>query len=123
MSKNKVVDIDWNKFTHTIIRMKPAPSFDSLYLNSPENDEFGTEDIPSKHFTEYAFKNSKVNGQLADKNIIKMMNPLSYIGCKGTAKYWRIRHSVYDRDTSLAIPIILYNILKTKGYLVDFSLP
>ncbi len=118
-----VTSLDWDGFIHAITRMKPAPAFDALDLNSPENDEFGTENISAKHFTEYAHKHSKVHGELADPQIIKMMNPLSYIGCADTAPHWRIRHGVYDRDTSLAIPVILATILENKGFQVDFSLP
>ena len=40
-----------------------------------------------------------------------------------TTKNWRIRHGAFDRDTSIAIPVILATMLKNKGYEVDFSLP
>ena len=40
-----------------------------------------------------------------------------------TTKKWRIRHGAFDRDTSIAIPVILATMLKNKGYEVDFSLP
>lgn len=30
---------------------------------------------------------------------------------------------LFDRDTSIAIPVILATMLKNKGYEVDFSLP
>ena len=115
--------MDWNGFVRAITRMKSAPAFDALDLSSPENDEFGTPEIPAKHFTPYAQQHSKVGGMLADAQIIKMMNPLSYIGCAGTAPHWRIRHGVYDRDTSLAIPVILATLLENKGFDVDFTLP
>ena len=40
-----------------------------------------------------------------------------------TTKNWRIRHGAFDRDTLIAIPVILATMLKNKGYEVDFSLP
>ena len=38
-----------------------------------------------------------------------------------TTKNWRIRHGAFDRDTLIAIPVILATMLKNKGYEVDFS--
>ena len=32
-------------------------------------------------------------------------------------------HGAFDRDTSLAIPVILATLLQNKGYQVDFCLP
>ena len=120
---DKVTAIDFDKYVEKITRMKPAPSFDNLELHSPENEEFGTEDVFAKHFTNYGVLNSKVKGELADEKIIKMLNPVKYIGECDTTKNWRIRHGAFDRDTSLAIPVILATILKNKGYNVDFFLP
>ena len=59
---------------------------------------------------------------MADSKIIKMMNPLSYIDDDSakTAQHWRIRHGAFDRDTSLAIPVILATVLKNSGKDVDF---
>lgn len=44
-------------------------------------------------------------------------------GKDDTTKNWRIRHGAFDRDTSIAIPVILATMLKNKGYEVDFALP
>lgn len=119
----KATALDWDSFVKTITRMKPVPSFDALDLSSPENEEFGTEEIRAKHFTAFAQKNSEVGGELADAQIIRLLNPLNYIGEADTAKHWRIRHGAFDRDTSLAIPVILATLLENKGYDVDFCLP
>ncbi len=119
----KVVALDWDGFVKTITRMKPVPSFDVLDLSSPENEEFGTEEIKAKHFTVFALENSEVEGELANAQIIKLLNPTKYIGEADTAKHWRIRHGAFDRDTSLAIPVILATLLENKGYDVDFFLP
>lgn len=115
--------LDWDLFVETITRMKAVPSFDALDLHSPENEEFGTEEIAAKHFTDFSWKNSEAGGELADKKIICMLNPTEYIGKADTAKHWRIRHGAFDRDTSLAIPVILATLLENRGYDVDFFLP
>lgn len=119
----KVIDIDWNGFVKKITRMKVAPAFDALDMSSPENSEFGTETIMSKHFTTYSKENSEVEGELADSEIVKMLNPTKYISDSGTAKYWRIRHGAFDRDTSLAIPVILALLLENQEKKVDLFLP
>ena len=64
-------------------------------------------------------------GKLADAGVVKLMNPIRYIGAKGTtvARHWRIRHGTVDRDTSLAIPTILAAWLANSGAEVDFLLP
>lgn len=50
---------------------------------------------------------------------------MNYIGASGTTtvRYWRIRHGAIDRDTSLAVPVILATNLKNKGFNVDFEVP
>lgn len=118
-----VLALNWNLFIKTITRMKPTPAFDALDLKSPENEEFGTETVVEKHFTVFSKLHSEVMGEMADDGIIKLMNPLCQIGEANTAKYWRIRHGTFDRDTSLAIPVILAVYLENKGYDVDFGLP
>ena len=62
---------------------------------------------------------------MADAMSVKMMNPMAYIGAKeaSNAQHWRIRHGTIDRDTSLAIPVILATQLQGSGKHVDFALP
>lgn len=115
--------IDFDAFVKKITRMKPTPAFDALDLNSPENEEFGDENVEARHFTKFSAEHSHKNGNLADDKIIKLLNPVRFIGSDGTTKNWRIRHGSFDRDTSLAIPVILATLLKNKGYNVDFALP
>lgn len=119
----RAAGLHWKRFIKTITRMKATPAFDALDLKSPENEEFGTEEIQAKHFTQFSMERSEAGGELADAAIIKMMNPLSYVGQAGCTKHWRLRHGVFDRDTSLAIPAILAATLENKGYDVDFCLP
>lgn len=119
----KVTDIDWNGYVGKITRMKEVPAFDALNLTSPENEEFGTETIKAKHFTAYSQEHSEVESTMADPEIIRLLNPTRYIGESDTAKYWRIRHGAFDRDASLAIPVILALLLANNKYQVDFWLP
>lgn len=120
-----VTDIDFDKYVEYATRMKTPPAFDSLAASSWENTLFGTSTVNSQHFTQYSEDNSTVDAAIANEKMIKMMNPMYYIGNSGstTSKHWRIRHGTKDRDTSLAIPVILATKLSNEGYDVDFSLP
>ena len=115
--------LDWEGFVRTITRMKTTPAFDALDLKSSENEEFGTEEIEAMHFTAFGREHSQAQSGMADAQIIKLLNPTAYVGEADTAKHWRIRHGAFDRDTSLAIPVILATLLENRGYSVDFRLP
>ncbi len=90
-----------------------------------KNQEFDDETKDKKHFTQYALKNSIVQGTMADSQIVRMMNPMYYIGKENvaTSKHWRIRHGSKDKDTGLAVSVILTTLLENHGYTVDFALP
>ncbi len=120
-----VVDIDLDAFLQYATRMKQPPAFDALNASTWENILFGTEKVDTQHFTRYSHENSTAYGTLAAVRIVKMLNPMNYIGTEEctTAPYWRIRHGAVDRDTSLAIPVILATKLENEGYDVDFFVP
>jgi hypothetical protein len=129
-----VTDIDFYGFSAEPsypgrLPFKMPPPFDSLTLNSFETSLFGTATIAAQHFTQYGLDHNQavppLGTTLADKAIVKMLNPTYYIGAKKTttAQYWRIRHGTIDHHTSLAIPVILATMLANKGYDVDFALP
>lgn len=122
---NKVVDLDFDAYVRYMERMKTPPAFDALDLSAGENQLFGTAQIDKQHFTALAVKNSTVSASVVDTKTVKMMNPMQYIGKANTktAKYWRIRHGSKDKDTGLAIPVVLATYLANKGYVVDFALP
>lgn len=119
----RVIDCDLAKYAAVATRMKSAPAFDKLDLSSAENDEFGTVDNEPRHFCATVQKIS--GGELADAALIRMMNPMNFIGRAdvSTAKNFRIRHGAVDRDTSLAIPAILALKLQNCGVNVDFFSP
>ena len=142
IENDKVVAVNLDIYTHIGDRMKSPPAFDSIDSSSGENNLFGDKKSDSKHFTKFSFdiankdaieyfrtgkfndKNNKiVVPKMADKNIIKMMNPMNYIDNNTPTKYWRIRHGAIDKDTSLAIPAILALKLKNSGKIVNFAAP
>lgn len=121
----KVTGVDFNSYVKTIQRMKVPPAFDGLSYENGENQLFGTATIDNQHFTEFGMQNSKVAGSIANPQIIKMMNPMGYVGTAGTTttRNWRIRAGTADKDTSHAISAILATRLMNLGYNVDYWLP
>lgn len=125
ISNNKVTHIDFDAYLNYLGRQKTPPAFDGLDLSNPENMLFGNDTVDKQHFTDFAMKNSSVNATKADEFIVKLMNPMFYIGQNNTstAKNWRIRHGEKDKDTGLAISIMLATLLENKGYNVNLELP
>jgi len=125
IENNKVKDLDWDAYVRYLQRMKTPPAFDALNLSSPETSLFGTSTIDNQHFTVYGFQNSTGKGTMTDEDIIRMMNPMNYIGTPNTrtAKHWRIRHGSKDKDTGLAISVILATSLQNNGNEVNLELP
>ncbi len=125
MEGTKVKDIDFDQYIAYRTRMKDTPAFDHVGLETAENELFGAEDIKGRHFTRFGKEHSAVKGELAEEEVIRMMNPMNYIGEKdcNTAKHYRIRHGAADRDTSLAISAILVLKLKSAGVETDFAYP
>ncbi|MFY7912836.1 MAG: subtype B tannase [Emticicia sp.] len=122
----KVLSVDFDAYMVYLERMKTPPAFDALDNKSFENNLFGTTSIENRHFTDYSSTHSKdPNATIADKQTIKMMNPMNYVGDKQakTAKNWRVRHGAKDKDTGFAVSIILATTLQNKGFKVDFALP
>lgn len=121
---NRAIALDFEDYIQNMKRMKTPPAFDSFTLDAPENHLFGTVSIPAQHFTEFSYKNSAQNGTLASPEIIRMMNPLYYIGTPhaATSRFWHIRYGTIDNNTSLATEVILATYLNNKGYEVDFAL-
>jgi hypothetical protein len=123
ISGGKVTALDWDAYLRYLQRMKTPPAFDALDLSSPENQEFGTSTIDKQHFTAYASQHSTGKAGMAEARIVKMMNPMYYIGNSKTSAHWRIRHGSKDKDTSLAIPVMLGTYLENKGMAVSLELP
>ncbi len=126
IQNHRVVDIDFTQYVADAGRMKLPPAFDALDLSSGENQLFGTATVDKRHFTSFSMQHHQGSEQaeMADAQLVKMMNPMSYIAQANTktAPHWRIRHGSKDRDTALAIPVILATTLQNHGYQVDFAL-
>ncbi len=127
IKNGQVGAIDLNQYAHAVLRMKTPPAFDALNLSSGENDLFGTASVPAQHFTAYAQANDRSHSanKQADARIVKLMNPMNYIGKSNTktAQNWRIRVGTNDRDTSLAVSAMLSLKLNNAGKTVDYALP
>jgi hypothetical protein len=125
IENKKVKDLNWDAYLHYLQRQKTPPAFDALDFSSPETNLFGTSTIDNQHFTVYGIQNSTEKGTMADEHLIGMMNPMKYIGTPSTqtAKHWRIRHGSKDKDTSLAISVILATYLQNNGSDVNLELP
>lgn len=121
----RVTAMDLDRYAAWATRLKATPAFDKFDLSSGENDEFGDSKNNPEHFTTFSYLKGSKKGGIADSQRIRLLNPLNYIGQKGvsTAGYWRIRHGVKDRDTSLALPAILALKLENNGDFVDFASP
>ena len=122
LENGRAVSMDLAKYAVYATRLKAVPAFDALDLSSGENNLFGTATENNRHFTKFAAQYGDP-APLADAQLLKMMNPLNYIGSAATARYWRIRHGAVDRDTSLAVPLILATKLANYGARVDFASP
>lgn len=125
IENGKVQSMDFAAYVKDITRMKTAPAFDALDLESPENDLFGNEMTNCRHFTEYSAANTKVQGERAEKKIVKMLNPMEYVMDEMAQKahHFRIRHGECDRDTSLVISAMLVLKLREAGCEVDYHSP
>lgn len=125
VSNGKVTGIDFDGYIKHIGRMKTPPAFDALNLMSAENQLFGDSLTGKKHFTRFSFSNTTAGGSIADTAIVKMMNPMYYVGTRGTtvSKHWRLRHGTQDKDTGLAISVMLATLLENNNYNVNLELP
>lgn len=125
IENGKVIDLDFDAYIKEITRMKTALAFDSVDGSSGENDLFGNEDGMPRHFLSYSHQKDRKGLQIADEEVIRMMNPMNYISNEKAvkARYFRIRHGSCDRDGALAIPTILALKLKEANIQVDYCLP
>lgn len=124
IENKKVVDVDWQAHIKYMGRMKTPSAFDATDLSSGENELFGSAAINVRHFSDFGLNHSSKTSTMAEPEFVKMMNPMYYIGNAQTqtAPHWHIRHGTNDKDTGLAIPLILGTILQNRGYDVNLEL-
>lgn len=125
IQNGKVTQIDFEAYVKYMQRQKTPTAFDALDLSNPETNLFGTAVFDSQHFTDFGAAHATVASLQTRAAIVKMMNPMPYIGQINTttAKHWRIRHGTKDKDTGLAISVILATRLQNNGIDVNFELP
>jgi hypothetical protein len=125
LENKKVTHLDYAAYLNYMERQKTPPAFDALDLATPENMLFGTTTIDKQHFTAFGLTHSTVEGKKADDVMVKMMNPMNYVGQKNTtnSKHWRIRHGSKDKDTGLAISVMLATALQNSGIDANLELP
>ena len=59
ISHGQAVHMDFSKYIKAVKRLKGIPAFDAFDMSSAENNEFGSFDVPNRHFTRYAMEHSK----------------------------------------------------------------
>ena len=123
-----VKDIDWDAYNSFTSRSKVPGAFDSRSNDSGENSLFGTSTSDTNHFTiTAALHDTTTNNDVYVENakIVTMMNPMNYLGSPSAtnAKYYRIRYSTADSNTSVAIPLIVGTRAQNLGYSVDMATP
>ncbi len=125
-------------------RMKPCTSFDTLGMDSGENQEFGTAERDYMHFctdiapaieglkdafpeeyNKYYDSYASCIGDAEQENQKFLLNPLNFIGTSqpdsGTAHY-RIRVGAQDADTAFIISMVLAAKLQNNGKDTDYAL-
>lgn len=125
-------------------RMKPCTSFDTLGMDSGENQVFGTpeqdymhfnEDIPMAiaalkedfpaEYTQYYSSFAAAAGDEALARRKYLINPMNFIGTEEAsdrAAFFRIRVGASDPDTAFTISMALALKLENAGEVVDYAL-
>lgn len=124
-------------------RMKPCTSFDTLGMDSGENQEFGTAERDYMHFNEYIAKamepladqfpeeyaryHDAYAAVLGDEALAKrrwLINPINQtdVEDQNTANFFRIHVGAQDADTAFTISMALAVKLANKGKDVEYRL-
>lgn len=125
-------------------RMKPCTSFDTLGMDSGENQVFGTPEQDYLHFStdipaaldalkeefpaEYARYYPSFAAALGDEALAErkfLLNPMNFIGTEEQGKhaaFFRVRVGASDADTAFTISMALALKLANAGENVDYAL-
>ena len=125
-------------------RMKPCTSFDTLGMDSGENQEFGTPEQDYMHFNEqiapaisalkeefpdeYERYYQSFAAAIGDRELSRrryLLNPMNFAGTdehSDSAAYFRIRVGASDADTAFTISMALALKLANAGKPVDYAL-
>lgn len=137
-----ITDLDSYLLAHRR-RMKPCTSFDTLGMDSGENQEFGTPQQDYMHFNpaiadameslrdqfpaEYARYHDAFAATAGDAALDErkyLVNPMNFVGDAAAtpAKAYRIRVGACDADTAFTISMALALRLASAGHPVDYAL-
>ena len=141
-SRATVSDLDTYVLHHRR-RMKPCPSFDTLGMDSGENQVFGSPEKDFMHFNQaigrairaleagfpkeaaqYAALYEEADDPAQEQRVY-LMNPMNFIGTEETsaqARHYRIRVGASDADTSFSISMTLALRLANAGMDADYAL-
>ncbi|GGR11008.1 nicotinate phosphoribosyltransferase [Deinococcus ruber] len=124
ISGGQVTAVDLAAYVRAAGRQKTPPAFDSLNLDTVENEDFGTRTVNARHFTTDGQQHTALSATQRDLLTVKMMNPLNDIGDNAAqgAAHWRLRQGTADRDFSLAVLLILATQLSHSGKDVHLAL-
>ena len=100
-------------------RMKSLPAFDDFNLAQPENNEFGSKTVDSRHFTEFSLRRGNPSAKLDSDipTLVNLMNPMYFIGQNNpaVAPHWWIRLGTSDAHTSLTVAANLAASLENRN--------
>lgn len=145
----KVASIDMQRYLKFVASqnvLKAAPAFDNAGVATfpggmSENTLFGTKDQAGLNFSEFAWNNNAIAGDVSGRddtgylwddyvrlpsttvdNQVKLINPMRYIDSSAdTAPYWYVRHGTRDRDTSFTVSINLARALADDKRVRDLN--
>lgn len=126
-----IVNLDMETYLNYVVTTQPLktpPAFDALGVAggraSGENEEFGDATGSSVNFTAFSASRNSTEVDEQVREMVRLMNPMSFIGDKKTsvAPHWYIRHGARDRDTSFAVPTAFAVKLQNAGKDVNFLL-
>ena len=141
-TKASIKDLDTYILNHRR-RMKPCTSFDTLGMDSGENQEFGTAENDYMHFNTYiasaiaqlkdsfpaeyekyypGYAAACCDEELAHRRAL--INPMNYIGKDSSdcAPHFRIRVGAQDADTAFTISMSFALKLANSGIDTDYAL-
>ncbi|NDY92473.1 alpha/beta hydrolase [Ideonella sp. TBM-1] len=123
----RVTGLDWEAYRRALGRLKVTPAFDDVALGSGENQLFGDARTDKRHFTAWALARSTVPGATAaDAATVDRMDAVVQLlrsdAGSVPAPHWRIRHGTQDKDTALAVPVLLAAAARHRGLSVDLAL-
>ncbi len=119
-----VQSLDYAAYIRELGRLRPPPAFDAFDQSTPENELFGNEMFPKRHFTPLGAHYGLPKGaKTAEEQTVRVMNPMNYLGQPNSkvAPHWRIRHGSQDREAPSAIPLVFALSLKNQKIDVDFA--